>query len=134
MVFVDDIWQKYIEMYDTIPDEQWNSMAESYDITVDQLKGIFRVKPDEYEWLSDFVEDYLNEYPIIQEFFDRMGDESIIEDVPIDEIFFGAMGKLINDEGIELLLEDQAEQSWTCVIADIILMSVYDQLYQLISS
>lgn len=134
MVFVDEIWQKYNEMYDVIPEDQWNAMAETNNITSEQLKGIFHVRPDEYEILTQFVEDYLLEFPIIQEFFDRMEGESIIDDVPIDQIFFSAMGKLIEDQGIEMLLEEQDEQSWTCVIADIILMSIYDQIFELISS
>lgn len=133
-MFADDIFNEYQSMYQGITEEQWQNMAETNNITSDIFKRIFQIKDDEKEQLDDFIEGWLAEYPVLYDFFEQMGDESVLDDIPIQEIFFSAMGKLIEDRGIQELIDDEHDAYWTCILADVILMNIYDQIFTILSA
>jgi len=126
-MFHDDIYNCYETIYDGITDEEWVTIADQYDINVDDLKVIFSVKEGENEILTEFINEWIeDEFPIMRSFLESPACEDLLDCNLVKEIFFNAMGKYIEDHGIDDLINPEEQTYWTCVIAEGILLLVYE--------
>jgi RecJ-like exonuclease len=122
-----EMYQCYENLYDSIDDLQWNVFAEKYSTSVVIMKEIFSVKEDEHESLVDFIEEWISEYPLLQDVLNATNGQLINEEY-IQYIFFKAIDNLVESEGIESLQED--EILWTCVISEAILTALFDSIME----
>lgn len=130
-MFVDEIFNCYQHMYDSISDDEWKHIAELYGLSANDLKTTFAIKDGEYDILKEFINEWCDNYPLLGDFFDRTGDEHLLESTNIKEMFFSAMGNYIEEEGTETLMEH--EEFWTCILAEGLIYALYEMILKEIS-
>lgn len=128
MVFADEIFRSYTEMYENITETEWIEMSSRYNIDTNLMKDIFRTKEGEYELLVEFVNEWVSEYPYMLEFLERTGGQDLLEYEVMKQVFFQGIHRFIEEEGPEMLVEDPEPAYWTTILAESMLMMLYDML------
>jgi hypothetical protein len=129
-MITDVIYNTYTNLYNGITDEMWESFAEKYNTTTDILHEVFRLKENEYELLTEQVQDWYNAYPLMKDILEKV-DQDVLYDMNVEQIFLSAMDKLINAEGLETIRQDKLP--WSCVLGETIMMAFYEIILDKIS-
>ena len=135
MTLAHDIYSTYQELYETTPEEYWETMAERVSISKDLLKELFSLKYQEYEELQQAIQEYLQNKPVLTRLLENLDERgvSLVEYEAIEQIMHSTLQDMTR-ESIEELVEDEDMMYFTIALADALLSILEESLDTLIDS